>query len=133
MVRAKVLLATDGYTYGGKPFDRRADVREIIGSLPTLSHVVHLPYLNPDDRAPITPGALLWEDTISGADPGRDAFRFEQVPFASMTRKRSKAKRRILKPEWGQECDYQSSDTWSADCRSRSPRLPIQGCWKTKG
>jgi acetoacetyl-CoA synthetase len=78
----KLMFCVDGYSYGGKPFDRRADIREIIGKLPALEHVVHLPYLDPDDRTPITPGALLWEDAIAGPDPGRDAFRFEQVPFA---------------------------------------------------
>jgi acetoacetyl-CoA synthetase len=90
----KLLFCVDGYSYGGKPFDRRADIREIIGQLPTLSHVIHIPYLDvsrqsadgaaadADERTPITPGALLWSDVLSGADPGREAFRFEQVPFA---------------------------------------------------
>jgi acetoacetyl-CoA synthetase len=89
----KLLFCVDGYSYGGKPFDRRADIREIIGQLPTLSHVVHVPYLDlsrqsaegaaadPTARTPITPGALLWSDVISGPDPGREAFRFEPVPF----------------------------------------------------
>jgi acetoacetyl-CoA synthetase len=78
----KLLFCVGGYSYGGKAFDRRADTREIIGQLPTLSHVVHIPYLDLDDRTPITPHALLWSDVLAGPDPGRDAFRFEQVPFA---------------------------------------------------
>jgi acetoacetyl-CoA synthetase len=78
----KVLLCVDGYSYGGKPFDRRADIREIISQLPTLSHIIHLPYLDPDDRTPITPDARLWSDVMAGPDPGREAFQFEQVPFA---------------------------------------------------
>jgi acetoacetyl-CoA synthetase len=77
-----LLFAVDGYSYGGKMFDRRTDVREIVGQLPTLSHVVSLPYLDPDDRAPVTPDALLWSDVLAGPDPGREAFQFEQVPFA---------------------------------------------------
>ena len=78
----KLMFCVDGYSYGGKAFDRRADIREIIGQLPTLAHVVHLPYLDADDRTPITPGALLWSDVLAGPDPGREAFHFEQVPFA---------------------------------------------------
>ena len=70
----RLIFCVDGYSYGGKPFDRRADIREIIGQLTTLAHVVHLPYLDPDDRTPITPGALLWPDVIAGPDPGREAF-----------------------------------------------------------
>jgi acetoacetyl-CoA synthetase len=77
-----LLFAVDGYSYGGKMFDRRTDVREIVGQLSTLSHVVSLPYLDPDDRAPVTPDALLWSDVLAGPDPGREAFQFEQVPFA---------------------------------------------------
>jgi acetoacetyl-CoA synthetase len=87
----KLIFCVDGYSYGGKAFDRRADIREIIGRLTTLSHVVHVPYLDLSrhsaesataDHTPITPGALLWSDVIAGSDPGRDAFQFEQVPFA---------------------------------------------------
>jgi acetoacetyl-CoA synthetase len=87
----RLIFCVDGYSYGGKPFDRRADIREIIGQLPTLEHVVHVPYLDLSrqsaedaaaDRTPITPGALLWPDVLAGPDPGREAFHFEQVPFA---------------------------------------------------
>jgi len=77
----KLIVCVDGYSYGGKPFDRRAEIREIIGQLPTLAHVVHLPYLDEDDRTPLTPGALLWQDVVAGPDPG-ETFRFEEVPFA---------------------------------------------------
>jgi len=90
----KLIFCVDGYSYGGKSFDRRADIREIIGRLPTLSQVIHVPYLNlsrqsaagatadASERTPITPGALLWPDVLAGPDPGPEAFRFEQVPFA---------------------------------------------------
>jgi acetoacetyl-CoA synthetase len=90
----KLIFCVDGYSYGGKLFDRRADIREIIDRLSTLSHVIHVPYLDLSrqsaagaaadaaDRTPITPGALLWSDVLAGPDPGREAFQFEQVPFA---------------------------------------------------
>jgi acetoacetyl-CoA synthetase len=88
----KLIFCVDGYSYGGKAFDRRADIREIISRLPTLSHVIHVPYLalspqstdgaTVDGRTPIVPGALLWSDVLAGDDPGRDRFQFEQVPFA---------------------------------------------------
>ncbi|MGE0314541.1 MAG: acetoacetate--CoA ligase [Lautropia sp.] len=55
----KVLIAVDGYRYGGKPFDRRAIVRELVAQLPTLEAVVFIDYLDP--------GAVL--------DPGRDDVR----------------------------------------------------------
>jgi acetoacetyl-CoA synthetase len=78
----KLMFCVDGYSYGGKPFDRRDEVRDIIGQLPSLAHVVYLPYLDDGDGTPITEGALLWSDLLAGPDPGREAFQFEQVPFA---------------------------------------------------
>jgi len=83
----KLIFCVDGYSYGGKLFDKRAEIRHIIDGLPTLAHVVHLPYLDeegldPADLTPLTPRSRFWADVLSGADPGRDAFQFEQVPFA---------------------------------------------------
>ncbi len=78
----KLIFCVDGYSYGGKPFDRRAEIREIIAGLPTLSQVIYLPYLTPEDLTPLTPRALFWADVLAGADPGHEAFQFEEVPFA---------------------------------------------------
>jgi acetoacetyl-CoA synthetase len=44
-IRPKVLLAVDGYRYGGRDFDRRAAVREIAEQIPGLGRVVHFGYL----------------------------------------------------------------------------------------
>jgi len=63
----KVLFAVDGYRYGGKDVDRRAVVEEIERTMPTLEHVVLLPYL---DSAAGT-GALrhgrLWASLLGRA------------------------------------------------------------------
>ena len=39
-IAPKVLIAADGYFYGGKTFDRRPQVREILAELPTVEHVI---------------------------------------------------------------------------------------------
>ncbi|MGN6161082.1 MAG: acetoacetate--CoA ligase [Marmoricola sp.] len=44
-IEPKVLVAVDGYVYGTKPIDRRADVAAIADALPTVSTLVWLPYL----------------------------------------------------------------------------------------
>src|SRR3546814_7766830 len=36
----KLLLLTDGYRYGGKDFDRRAALRELVGQLPSVEQIV---------------------------------------------------------------------------------------------
>jgi acetoacetyl-CoA synthetase len=81
-LQPRLIFCVDGYSYGGKLFDKRAEIRQIIAGLPTLSHVVHLPYLDPEDLAPLMPRSLFWADALAGPDPGREGFQFEQVPFA---------------------------------------------------
>ncbi|HVE25880.1 MAG TPA: AMP-binding protein, partial [Sporichthya sp.] len=74
-VQPKVLLAADGYRFGDKPVDRTAEVAEIRAALPSLEHVVTLPYLYPDSLR--IPDALPWAELV--AEPGE--LEFEQVPF----------------------------------------------------
>jgi acetoacetyl-CoA synthetase len=45
-IEPKVMLAVDGYRYGGKDFDKRAAVREIARSIASLERVVTLGYLD---------------------------------------------------------------------------------------
>src|ERR671931_1885265 len=49
----KLLLAIAGYRYGEKPIDRRPEVAKVRAALPSLEHVVHVPYAGgADDRLP---------------------------------------------------------------------------------
>jgi acetoacetyl-CoA synthetase len=48
-IEPTVLVAVDGYRYGSKPIDRRAEVAAIRAALPSLRHTVLLSYLNPTD------------------------------------------------------------------------------------
>jgi acetoacetyl-CoA synthetase len=72
-VEPTVLLTVAGYGYGSKDIDRREQVAEIRAGLPTLRHVVHVPYGNQ-----ALPDALGWAELI--AEPGELAW--EPVPFA---------------------------------------------------
>jgi acetoacetyl-CoA synthetase len=76
----KILICVDGYQYGGKAYSRRAEMTQIAASLPTLEHVVLVPYLEPGDRRPLGPGGLLWDDLLSRPDVPAADFTFEQVP-----------------------------------------------------
>jgi acetoacetyl-CoA synthetase len=77
----RLIVCVDGYSYGGRLFDKRAEIRDIIAGLPTLAQVIHLPYLDPADLTPLTARSLFWADALAGIDPGRAAFQFEPVPF----------------------------------------------------
>ena len=77
-----VIFCVDGYRYGGKPFSRKAELKEILQQLPSLRHVVYLPYLNPMDLELPGPNAVLWNTLIEKPPVAATQFRFEQVPFS---------------------------------------------------
>jgi acetoacetyl-CoA synthetase len=75
-IEPKVLLAVDGYRYGGKDFDRRPVVEELRAALPTVEHTVLLDYLRPGRPMP---GTVEWGDLeASGGEAGLE---FASVPF----------------------------------------------------
>jgi acetoacetyl-CoA synthetase len=77
----KVLFCVDGYQYGGKRFDRSAELRQIIGGLDGLEQVIWLPYLNPEATEPPMAGLLAWREVLDHPPVPAQHFAFEQVPF----------------------------------------------------
>lgn len=96
-IEPTVLVACDGYTYGGKPIDATARVADMAARLPSLRRVVVVPYLAECRTAPARSvelaasisGAMspagraivsLWGDFLdsAGAPP---ALHFEEVAF----------------------------------------------------
>ena len=75
-IEPKVLLAVDGYGYGGRSFDRMETVRALEAEMPTLERTVVLPYLTGEKPAG---DHLDWEDLLA-AGAGQE-LRFEPVPF----------------------------------------------------
>lgn len=73
-IEPKVLIAVDGYRYGGKDFSRLAVVEDIQQSLPSLEATVLLPYLDP---ASTLSGATVWDDLLHESVPPV----FTSVPF----------------------------------------------------
>jgi acetoacetyl-CoA synthetase len=77
----KVLFCVDGYRYGGREFDRTAEMREIIGALGSLEQVVSVPYLRPHQTGPLVPGGLTWDAILDHPPVPASGFACEQVPF----------------------------------------------------
>jgi acetoacetyl-CoA synthetase len=75
IVEPKVLLAIAGYRYGDKQIDRRAEVAEVRAALPTLEHVVHVPYVGGGDDE--LPDAVGWDQVVGEGGP----LEFAAVPF----------------------------------------------------
>jgi acetoacetyl-CoA synthetase len=90
-VEPAVLVAVDGYDYGGKIFDIRPTVEQLRGQLPTLRATVMIPYLVPGARAtqPIEPAAagdpsgwgrvIDWPELLD--EHAGAALEFTPVPF----------------------------------------------------
>ncbi|GAB3210113.1 acetoacetate--CoA ligase [Marinactinospora thermotolerans] len=74
-IEPKVLLAVDGYRYGGKDFDRRDVLARLREGLPTVEHTVVLSYLRDE---PVE-GTLSWEEFEAAGEGGE--LTFEEVPF----------------------------------------------------
>ena len=73
-ISPKALIATDGYGYGGKWFDRSDAVDDIVRSLPTLKNVIGV---KARAASPPIRGAEAWDDLVSGKEPPQ----YESVPF----------------------------------------------------
>ena len=70
----KVLFAVDGYRYGGKDYDRRETVRDLVTMLPTLEAVIFVPWLR---------------EGASFDVPGSLARRIVTLPFAEAVAKQA--------------------------------------------
>jgi acetoacetyl-CoA synthetase len=73
-IEPKVLLAVDGYRYGGKDFNRLDTVNELRAAMPTLEQTVVLPYLT---GAGDFENALTWDQLLAF----NWRLEFEPVPF----------------------------------------------------
>jgi acetoacetyl-CoA synthetase len=66
-VEPKVLVAADGYRYGGRSHDCLSRLREIRGALPSLRRVVVVPYLADDLDVRGIGDAVLWKEFAGNA------------------------------------------------------------------
>lgn len=73
-IEPTVLIAVDGYLYGGKRFDILTTVAELRAELKTLRAVVTIPYLGEHDPAD---NAVPWSTLTARIEP----LEFEAVPF----------------------------------------------------
>ena len=76
-IEPKVLLAVDGYRYGGRAFPRLDALSEIQAGLPGLERTVVLPHLSDEPDLRALDSTMLWRELES--EPGD--LTFERVPF----------------------------------------------------
>ena len=75
-IAPKVLIACDGYRYGGKVYERDVLIAEIRGALPSVQHTIIVPLLHGTLDARRFPSARCWTTLASGAA----TLHTEQVP-----------------------------------------------------
>jgi acetoacetyl-CoA synthetase len=78
-IAPKVLLAVDGYRYGGKDFNRLDVVAGLQAQIPSLEFTVLIPYLDPQADAAGLDAAISFQD-LQGRGAGAE-LTFERVPF----------------------------------------------------
>ncbi|MGQ5487318.1 acetoacetate--CoA ligase [Thauera sp. ZXT1-4] len=76
----KVLIACDGYYYGGKTVDVLGKLGDIVGQLPSVQRVVVVPYVHHDHDLSHVPHARMYADFIA---PFHfvDDIEFAELPF----------------------------------------------------
>ncbi|OUS09017.1 acetoacetate--CoA ligase [Gammaproteobacteria bacterium 42_54_T18] len=80
----KVLFCCDGYRFGDKDFDRRAEARAIVEALPSVENVIQLSYLfnhNAAEDTLIVANALRWDAVMDIPPVSADSFHFEHLAF----------------------------------------------------
>ncbi|MBU8791241.1 acetoacetate--CoA ligase [Oceanobacillus caeni] len=80
-IEPKIMIAIDGYEYGGKTFNRTETVTKIQSELPTLEATIAIPYLD-DSNANFNAykNPIHWDRVVS-FNESKPALTYEYVPF----------------------------------------------------
>ena len=80
----KVLFCVDSYRYGGRDYDRSAEMQQVIAGLPSLEHVIWVPgpLGTPIAAVPGGPRIRTWDELMDHPPVPAAGFGFEQVPFS---------------------------------------------------
>jgi acetoacetyl-CoA synthetase len=78
-IEPKVLIAVDGYRYGGKDFDRMDVVSRLQGEMDSLEKTVILPYLDASPDFGRLRDAITWDELLAAGEGAE--LQFEELPF----------------------------------------------------
>ncbi|MCK9540256.1 acetoacetate--CoA ligase [Dokdonella sp.] len=77
-IAPKVLFTADSYGYGGKRFDCLQKIRGVLDELPSIEHLVVIPYGGEPLQLEHLRGAIAWPDFVGTHD---HPLSFEALPF----------------------------------------------------
>jgi acetoacetyl-CoA synthetase len=78
-IEPKVLLAVDGYRYGGKDYDRTDVVARLQQEITTIQKTIVLPYVTEAPDTSQLEDVVMWEDLLAEHEGAEMSF--EQLPF----------------------------------------------------
>ena len=78
-IEPKVLLAADGYRYGGKDYDITGVLAKLQEEMPSLEKTIIFPYLDEEPDVSDLEDVVFWDELLSGNEGAE--LTFEQVPF----------------------------------------------------
>jgi acetoacetyl-CoA synthetase len=78
-IRPKVLVAADGYHYGGGTLDCTARLADLVAGLPSVERTVVVPYVEPDPDLSAIPTAVTQDQFAADLVPRE--LTYEQLPF----------------------------------------------------
>ena len=81
-LQPRFLFCVDGYRYGGKPYSRRSEIRELVAGLPSLEATILVPNLDGESAEIAVDGAKSWDALFDAAPDPQGDIEFTQVPFA---------------------------------------------------
>ncbi len=76
-ISPKILIAVNGYSYGGKRYSRMKELKEMSEALPDLEKLIIISYIELTEQIVIEK-AVSWDEAIGGE---HEALSFEHVPF----------------------------------------------------
>ncbi|MEV8596158.1 acetoacetate--CoA ligase [Streptomyces sp. NPDC052012] len=79
--RPVVLVAADGYRYGGRTYDRRPAVTELVDGLPTLRHILTVDHLFTTPTEPWSARTDIEQQAWSALPAAEAPLEFADVPF----------------------------------------------------
>src|SRR5690625_1641008 len=78
-IEPKVMITVDGYTYGGREFDRLTVIKSIQEQLPTLEATIVIPFLHEQPNVESFKQPIMWKEAVTGCD--NLTLEYEYVKF----------------------------------------------------
>jgi len=78
----RFLFCVDGYRYGGKPYSRHSEIRELVAGLPSVDATILVLNLNGNTAENAVDGVISWDTLFAAAPNPQTEIEFTQLPFA---------------------------------------------------